>query len=285
MPTYAQVAASARAELLKLRKRTAVLVLAGILVAILALLVYGLPYFFIKTPGVARTLPRGQSAESLLVVYLPRQFVGVAAENSGGLGGALALILGVLSIGSEYGWGTLKTILTQGPSRVSTYLGRVIALAAITAAFTLLAFATCALCAAGVGALEGKLGSWPDAGEIARGLLATWLLTSFWATFGMTLATLFRQSALAIGIGLVYSILFEGLVFTVLRAANFIENLEKFFPGANARALAQSFSVGVLPGQPPPLVGAAQATLVLGAYLVLLLAVSGTLLARRDVVG
>ena len=36
-------------------------------------------------------------------------------------GGVLALMLGVLTLGSEYGWGTLRTLFTQGPGRLRVF--------------------------------------------------------------------------------------------------------------------------------------------------------------------
>ena len=37
------------------------------------------------------------------------------------------LVLGVLAVGGEYGWGTWKTVLTQGPSRLTVYGGKLFA--------------------------------------------------------------------------------------------------------------------------------------------------------------
>jgi ABC-type transport system involved in multi-copper enzyme maturation permease subunit len=277
------------AELLKLRKRTAVWVLGGILVAIVVLLIYGISYAVLRSPAMVGRLPPGETSRDLMRVLFPFNFVATAAQQTSGLGGALAVILGVLSIGSEYGWGTLKTILSQRPSRADTFVGRLLALVVVTGVFTLLTFAACAVCSALIGALEGAGGGWPDAGEILRAFLAGWLITTFWACFGMMLATLFQQSALAIGIGLVYSILFEGLVFGLLRGLSLVENIEKAFPGVNATALAGSFRVsGVVAergAQAQALVGADQAALVLAAYLLACVIVAGVVLQRRDVIG
>src|SRR5438046_2240179 len=43
--------------------------------------------------------------------------------------GALALVLGALVTGSEYGWGTVKVQLTQRPSRAAMMTGQALALA------------------------------------------------------------------------------------------------------------------------------------------------------------
>ncbi|HEV3232342.1 MAG TPA: ABC transporter permease [Candidatus Dormibacteraeota bacterium] len=276
------------AEVLKLRKRVAVWVLGIILLAVLGLLGYGLFYFSLKAPGVSRQLPPDEIANDLIRI-LPINFVAQTVGGMSQLGAALALILGVLSVGSEYGWGTLKTIFTQRPSRAQTHAGRVAALALVVALYVILAFAFCALCSAGVGAAEGDTGGWPGAGEIAGGMLASWLIMFFWTVFGMTLATWFRQSALGIGIGLTYAFVLEGLIFGLLRSVTIIHDIQKFFPGANATALAQAFPAHGLSrairGQlVTPLVGGTQAALVLGAYVVVGLIAGLLLLTRRDVV-
>ena len=45
-------------------------------------------------------------------------------------------LLGALTIGSEYSWGTLKTILTQRPGRLSLTGGKFLALAPILLGFS-----------------------------------------------------------------------------------------------------------------------------------------------------
>ena len=71
---------------------------------------------------------------------LPGQLVG---NSIGGLPvflGALMLILGVLTVGGEYAWGTWKTVLTQDPSRLRVYGAKLVvavlaALAGVLAVF------------------------------------------------------------------------------------------------------------------------------------------------------
>jgi ABC-type transport system involved in multi-copper enzyme maturation permease subunit len=55
-------------------------------------------------------------------------------------GGALTLVLGALSMGSEYGWGTLKTMLSNRPTRLTFYLAQVATLASAIAVLVVVAF-------------------------------------------------------------------------------------------------------------------------------------------------
>ena len=274
-----------RAEWLKLRKRPAVSVLAIVLLALIATLQYFL-LFVILVASPPNLRLQGATVDALRESLYPVHFVRVSLGTvSGGFGSAIALILGVLAVGSEYGWSTLKTVLTQRPGRVTTFLGKAAAVGLMLVIFDLLLFATGAVCSGVIGAYYGAAGSWPSVIDVARGLLAAWLIMAVWAGLGVALAELFRQSALAIGLGLIYGILFEGILFNVLRGFSWVSTVEKAFPGANGTALVQSFGSAVrgAAAQQQPLVGAAQAALVLAAYLVVFLTITSVLVRQRDV--
>ena len=49
----------------------------------------------------------------LKTTLYPINFVKQSLQGVGILGGALALILGALAVGSEFGWGTVKTVSTN----------------------------------------------------------------------------------------------------------------------------------------------------------------------------
>ena len=71
----------------------------------------------------------GPNTDRTLPMLLPDRLVG---NSLGGLPvflGAIVLILGVLVVGGEYGWGTWKTVLSQGPTRLEVYAGKLLALA------------------------------------------------------------------------------------------------------------------------------------------------------------
>ena len=53
----------------------------------------------------------------LLASTLPDQLVANMLGGFPVFAGALALVFGALVFGSEYGWGTVKTLLTQRPGR------------------------------------------------------------------------------------------------------------------------------------------------------------------------
>jgi ABC-type transport system involved in multi-copper enzyme maturation permease subunit len=223
--------------------------------------------------------------DALKQAMYPANFVvAVLSGGGGGFGGAVALILGALTFGSEYGWATLKTIFTQRPARLEVFAAKLLALAAVLAVYDLAIFTAGALVSALVGAYFGHLTPWPSLLSVLEGVLAGWLILAFWASLGTALAVLFRQAGLAIGLGLVYSLAVEGILFGLLGQFDWMKNVEKAFPGANGTALIQTLSTRPRsPQNPEPTVGALQAIVVLLAYLVIFAAVSGLVLRRRDV--
>jgi ABC-2 type transport system permease protein len=275
-------------ESLKMLRRPAVYVLGTILLAILVLISYLLGWLFLTYPPAGTRFPQGVTAADLKKAFYPVNMVREALTNASVLGGVLALILGVLAVGSEYGWGTLKTILTQRPGRLEVFLAKVVAVAGTLAVFAVLNLAAAATMSVLLGLADQQPLTFPDPVQIAAGLGATWLIWNWYAAFGAFLAYSFRQSALAIGIGLAYVLVIDTVLFGVIAQLGgaVLQAVERFFPGPNAMALIQSFgsvTPDVAQNIPRPIVGAWQATIVLFLYLLAALVASAILLRNRDV--
>lgn len=274
------------AEWLKLRKRPATWVLGVVLLALTVTLEYGLLFVILLAQPRNVSFGPGVTAETLRQALYPANFVRDALASVSGFGGAIALILGVLAMGSEYGWATLKTTFTQRPTRLAVFAGKLAAVAVVLGIFDLALLAAAAVCAALIGAYYGHVSPWPSVPSIVEGLLASWLISCVWAGFGVVLSVLFRQSALAIGLGLVYTIALEGIVFTLLTPFTWARSAERAFPGANASALVAAFGSATRTttgAASTPLVGSAQAVVVLLCYLALFLLIGAALLRQRDV--
>jgi ABC-2 type transport system permease protein len=280
--------ASYSAEWLKMRKRPAVWVLGSILVALAALLQYGTVFLLIATlPKNASLAPTTLSAlrQALHPTHWVQMTLGTFATGS--FAGPVALILGVLAYGSEYGWSTLKTVFTQRPGRLATVAGKLTALAAVIAVFVVSVFAGTAAVTAVIGAADGALTPWPSAVDVVKGLLTGWLVLTMWAAFGVALSVLFRQSALAIGLGLIYAIVMEGVVLNLAAQLPFVRETLPYFPGWNATSLVRSFGTAFPATQAAlgrtPLVGGVQAAVVVAAFAAAFSALAAALLRRRDV--
>lgn len=274
------------AEWLKVRRRPAVWVLGVVLVLLAITFEYGFILLAVLTLPKTANLGPGVTTELLRSTLHPAQWVRQTLGSvSGNLAGPVAVILGVLAYGSEYGWSTLKTVLTQRPGRLATLAGKLLALVATVAIYVVALFAATAACSAAIGFADGAAGTWPAASDIVKALLTALLVMSMWALLGMLLSVLFRQSALAIGLGLIYAIVLEGIVLNLAAQFSWIRTVSPWFPGANASALVRSFgsvlrSAGALPADQ---VGAGQAALVLLLYAAAFVAVTAAVLRARDV--
>ena len=275
-----------KAEWRKLRQRPAVWILGGILLVALVLFGYAFQWIQLQFPAKNFHNELGLTPAQLKVALYPVNFVKNSLEGVGVLGGALALVLGALAVGSEFGWGTVKTVYTQQPSRLQALAGQLGVIGVITAIYSVAFFALAALCSWIIASIDGQAATWPAAIDILKAMGASWLIFGCWALFGMALGYLFRQSAMAIGIGLSYLLVIEGILFRVLNGfdASWVSTVEKFFAGQNATALLRSFGqVFPAPGAAAPLVSAGEAVLVLAIYTAVFAAASALVVRARDV--
>ena len=101
--------------------------------------------------------------------------------------GAIALTMGALVAGSEYGWATLKTILTQRPGRRSVLAGKLLAIVTAILVVVVGVFALNALWSWVIAATEDRPADWPSALELAKGIGAGWLVLGTWSLVGAVL--------------------------------------------------------------------------------------------------
>jgi ABC-2 type transport system permease protein len=268
------------AELLVLRKRPSTWILLGLWTLLALLFAYVVPYVtYLNEPG-----------REPLADVLPARLVGTVLAGFPFFGGVLALMLGVLSFGSEYGWGTLKTLFTQRPGRLHVFGAKLLALAVMLVPFVVVVFAVGALASSGIALREGADVAWPSAWLVVRGLAAGWLILAMWTALGAMLAVLSRGTALAIGIGILYALVIEGLLSALASQVSVLDRVVELFLRANAYSLVSALGVSADdvasngPGSVSgPFVGAGQALLVLCSYLAVFVVASGWLLRRRDV--
>jgi ABC-2 type transport system permease protein len=271
---------SVAAELLVVRKRASTWILLGIWTLLALVFAYIVPY--VQYLNGSR-----ESVDELL----PQHLVGQLMGGFPFFGGVFALQLGVLAFGSEYGWGTLKTLFTQRPGRLRIFAAKLLGLGATLVPFVLVVYALGALSSYVIAAREGADVTWPSVSVLLEGLGAGWLILAVWVAFGIVLAVLSRGTSLAIGIGILYSLVIEGLLSALANEVTVLDRLVQVFLRANGYSLAAVLGVSAEdvadrgPGSfSGPFVGGTQAVLVLASYLVILLAASGWLLRRRDVV-
>jgi ABC-type transport system involved in multi-copper enzyme maturation permease subunit len=272
---------SLRAELLVLRKRAATWILLGIWVALALVFAYAVPYVTsLDRPG-----------EGPPAALLPEELVGNLMGGFPFFGGVLALVLGVLAAGGEYGFGTVKTLFTQGPGRLRVLGAKLLALGIALVPFVLTVFAAGAAVSWAIAASEGANVAWPSAWLVVRGLAAGWLVLAVWAALGVLLGVVSRGTGLAVGIGILYALVVEGLLSALASQVGVLDRLVELFVRANAYSLAVGLGASsddVADNGPGsfsgPFVGGWQAVLLLVVYTAAFVAAAGWLVRRRDVV-
>lgn len=273
-------------EIFKTVRRPAVWVCVLGLLAVSVTIGYAVPWLAETFSKVSQGLPPGTTLADFKVTLYPANLVNNTLGNP--LGGVFALIVGVLLQGSEYGWGTVKTLYTQRDGRLAMLFGKLAALAVVVLVMVVGLFAVDAVSSAGVALLDGKSIEFPAATEIAKGIGAMFLIYAFWSGFGLILSTLFRQSAMAIGLGLAYALVVEGLIFGFGGGllGDWVKKIQEWFPIANTTYLADSFPAVRIRGLPPaahPYADATHAVVVLLVYVVVFALLSALLVRRRDV--
>jgi ABC-2 type transport system permease protein len=267
------------AELLVLRKRAATWILLGIWTVLGTFFAYVVPYALDPEDS-----PVG------LEQFLPESLAGNVIAGFPFFGGVFALMLGVFSLGSEYGWDTMKTLLTQRPGRLHVLAAKLAALGLVLVPFVLALFAAGALASYVIAQVEGAPASWPSAWLLMRAIGAGWLILAMWAALGVLLGVVTRGTSLAIGVGILYALVVEGLLSAFADSISVLAPLTELFLRANGYSIAAELGASVesIESSGPgsyggPFVDSVQALPVLVGITAGCLAVSAWLLRRRDI--
>jgi ABC-2 type transport system permease protein len=183
----------------------------------------------------------------------------------------------------------MQTALTQRPTRLAVYAGKLAALAASTLAIVLATFALNAAVAGVIATVESRALDYPSAAELARGIGSGWLIMGMWCGLGALLGFAFRGVALPVGLGVVWVLGVEGLVSAVASSLlTSLQPLRDLLPGVNAGSLVWSLAPGGgSSGEAPPgvidAVTGGRAALSLALYLAAFVATGAVLVRRRDV--
>jgi ABC-type transport system involved in multi-copper enzyme maturation permease subunit len=268
-----------KAELLVLRKRAATWILLGIWTFLGVFFAYVVPYALDPSSGTGG-----------LREFLPGSLAGTLIAGFPFFGGVFALMLGVFALGSEYGWDTLKTLFTQGPGRLRVFGAKLVALGIVLVPFVVVLFVAGAVASYVIAQIEDAPVSWPSAWLLLRAMGASWLILAVWAALGVLLGVLTRGTSLAIGVGILYALVIEGLLSAFADSVSALEPLTQVFLRANGYSLAAALgaSVDSIEANGPgsfggPFVASGQAAAVLAAFIAGFVALTGFVLRRRDV--
>jgi ABC-2 type transport system permease protein len=279
---------STRAELLRLRKWPAVWVTIGAWLAMNAMFAYIFNYVS-YTSGTNNFSTEGESRADLLASILPTGIPDSLAQGMPMFGGAIMMVLGAIIAGNGYGWGTWKTVLTQGPSRTSTLLGSLSATTLFVAGIVVATLVSDYAMSLAVALGESQSTALPAFGDTAQSVGVAFLVLEMWAMAGYLLGTVARGPALSVGLGLVWALVIEQLLRGVGGSLSWVESFTHVLPGTAAGSLVGQM-IGVDPGSPdatPGLLDALsydRALVTVAAYALALPLITWWLVRRRDVV-
>jgi ABC-2 type transport system permease protein len=280
--------ASTRAELLRLRRWPALWVLLGVWVTLNLSFGYVFDYIAYRTGDAAGPGTVGMSRDALLAGLLPSAAPVTLTQGMPMFGGALVMIMAALAVGSGYGWGTWKTVFTQGPGRGTAFGGTLAALGTFVVGLVLASAAVDLGISCGIAAIEGQPIDLPSAGDWATALGTALLVLGMWAAAGVLVGVLTRSPALGVGLGLVWALVVENLLRGVSGVLDPIAAVTDHLPGTAAGSLvgalsaAESGTAAGTPGVFSTLSGTA-ATGWLAVYLTGFVVLALVLIRRRDV--
>jgi ABC-2 type transport system permease protein len=274
---------SVAAQILILRKRMSTWVLLGVWMLLGIMFSHLLPYLTYNGGGDA-------TEQVSLQALLPESLTENLLAGFPFFGGVIALMLGVLAVGSDYGWDTVKTLLSQRSGRVRLLGSKLAAIGIVLVAFVGALFVAGAAASSIIAAAEGAAINWPSIADFGSSFAAAWFVLATWAALGVLLAVLTRGTALAIGIGILYTFVIEGMISALAGEVSWLDPIVDYLLRANAYSLTVALGVPTqtLTDNGPggffgPFVDGGQAALVLGAYAVAFMILSVGVFRRRDV--
>ncbi len=277
------VVACTRAEFARLRKWPAFWIVLGTWIALNLVFAYLFNYLA-YTSGSSSRMSNGQPREVLLQLMLPAAVPEVFTQGMAMFGGALMLVLGALVVGSGYGWGSWKTVFTQGPSRRAVVGGTVVSLMSVVVGLVGAAFVVDTGVAAMIGAAEHRTPTLPTAGHTLLGLATGVVILGMWTLAGALIAAIARGPALAVGLGLVWVLVVENLLRGVASIFSPVRALTDHLPGTAAgsaagamRTVGGTATPGVL-----DILSRPASFVVLAVYIAVFACGTVALMVRRD---
>jgi ABC-type transport system involved in multi-copper enzyme maturation permease subunit len=260
-----------------------------VLLAVWLLMSQVFAYIFPYVSYLNDSTSTASGGSPLLPTLLPDQMVSALVNGFAFYGGTIALILGVLTFGSEFGWNMWKTLFTQRPGREHIFLAKATAMGIVLLPFGLLEFALGGVASTIIATIENQTIAAPSFVRLAEAIGSGWLIMMVWASIGMLLAVITRGTSLAIGFGIIYALVIEGMISAFANSISWLKPIVEGFLRANSYSLIQPISgtTGSVSNGPGsfsgPFVDPLQAFLVLAGYMVIAMIASMWLMRRRDI--
>ncbi|MDD4874297.1 MAG: ABC transporter permease subunit [Dehalococcoidales bacterium] len=273
-----------RAELFKLRKRSMTWILLIILATFFCLM-------FFATYGIISSPPDGMHGVAIDEIKASLQFPGVfntIFSTAGTIGTLLMIILGASSIGNEYGWGSIRQVLTRRGIRYHFVISKLVSLIIVAFIGLLISVVIGSILALITSNLLGSV-NWDS---ITASLIREQLANFGWTLFALLpyilMATFFaflgRSAIAGIGGGLGFYFIESIAVSLLGQAGGWLSKIPDYLIGPNVTAIMppSPFSQGMLPSAGTSL-STLHATLTLTVYCIVFLTASLYMFKKRDI--
>lgn len=235
------------------------------------------------------TIPSQPGAEQAMNETLrelrPDRVQGFGVQIVSGFGSIMLIVFAASHVGTEFGWGTLRTLLAHGAGRGAFLGAKVLSLALYAALFVLVGVGAAILGSFVATAMAGADASRLDLGAIANAAARAYYTFLPYMALATVIAVWSRSAGAGIAAGLVVYFA-EGLVAQLLVSLNrdyativnygLSRNVGALLRAAAGTTTIQDPSAVALPDQ-------AQAALILGIYTGVFLVLAYWRLRSRDV--
>lgn len=267
-----------RLEYLKTSKRFMTRFIVGFLAVGVAGL-FGLAYFITIVLGVGEDVP---VSDFLMPVTIEDGLEGISF-----VGSIMMIVLAAGIAGSEYSWGTVRTLAATGVERGRLLAAKLAIIFASSALLVLTGLAAVVVTSTGISLIEGEglsLGwlSLSMAGDVLLMMARTTFVLAFYGVLGFAIAQVSRSLAAGIAIGIGLLVVEPILTMLIGALGNFGEYADDFSMTINTEVITSLNTFGT----PPELAGAPepwQAAALLTLYAAIAIGVAIVLFRRRDI--
>lgn len=203
------------------------------------------------------------------------------------VGYLLSLVLGILSMGSEYRHKTLTATFLSAPRRGRVIAAKVVALTVVVLVNGLAHLAG-ALVTGGALLLAADKAVFPEAGDLLGVLARMLLVFVLWGLMGLGLGVLIPNQVAALFVGVAFAFLIEPLLGVFIGMVDALADVARFFPSQASMAALSLYegmdaaTVEQAGGNVDQLTWWVAALVLLG-YAAVMTAVGWVLTQRRDV--
>ena len=219
-------------------------------------------------------------------LLLPNSLMFALASSLAFFGVILMMILAASTTGTEYGWGTLRTVLVRGVGRWQLLAAKTLAIGLASTGFSAVVLATVGV-ASVVASLTLEGGELVGAGEWSEFAIAFGKLIYAYLPYvalAVLMSVLTSSSGMGIAIGVGYYVI-ESIVVGILANFDWFEGASNFVLGRVTSGWLEigdfSFGGGGIGALPDPL----PAAMVMLGYIVILGGLAFILFQRKDVAG